>query len=68
MTGEFVVFLDDERRPLWRANFAYLEEAERTAQTLATAEGAEFFVYSLRHFYEVERFFPAHRHRYPAHN
>jgi hypothetical protein len=68
MSTEFVVFLDSEKGPSWRAAFADLDEAEHAAQKLATAEGAESFVYSLKHFYEVERFFPADRRAFLAQN
>ena len=54
----FGLFQAGEDGPLWRASFAELEEATRTARTLADTERQEFFVRSLDDYSEVARLFP----------
>ena len=56
--GEFDVFSQDERGPMWRQCFTDLEGAEIRAQELAIEEGLESFVFSLKNSSEVARFFP----------
>lgn len=55
---EFAVFSQDERGPMWREFFPDPESAKAKAQELATEEGLECFVFSLRNSSEVARFFP----------
>lgn len=54
----FGLFQAGDDGPLWRASFADLEEAKRTARILADTEREEFFVRSLEDYSEVARFFP----------
>ncbi|HEV2381551.1 MAG TPA: hypothetical protein VG206_17370 [Terriglobia bacterium] len=56
--GEFAVFSQDEKGPMWRQCFLDLETAKAKAQELAIEEGLEFFVFSLKDSSEVTRFFP----------
>jgi hypothetical protein len=56
--GEFAVFSQDERGPMWREFSRDLGSAEARAKQLAIEEGLEFFVFSLKNSTEVARFFP----------
>jgi hypothetical protein len=56
--GEFAVFSQDEKGPMWRQCFPDLGGAKARAQRLAIEEGLECFVFSLRNPSEVARFFP----------
>jgi hypothetical protein len=56
--GEFAVFSQDEKGPMWRQCFLDLESAKTKAQQLAIEEGLECFVFSLRNSSEVARFLP----------
>jgi hypothetical protein len=58
----FSLFQDDSSSPLWRRDFADLEEAKRHARRLADEERLEFFVLRLEDFSEVARLFPS-RHK-----
>lgn len=56
--GEFALFSQDERGPMWREFSHDLGSAKARAQELAIEEGLECFVFSLRNSSEVARFFP----------
>jgi hypothetical protein len=56
--GEFAVFAQGDKGPEWRAFFGDLESAKKKAQELASTEGLELFVFSLKDASEVARFFP----------
>ena len=58
---EFAVFSQDEKGPMWRQCFLDLGSAKARAQELAIQEGLEFFVFSLKNYSEVARFFPNRR-------
>lgn len=54
----FGLFQAGKDGPLWRASFADLDEAKRSARILADEERQEFFVRSLEDYSEVARLFP----------
>ena len=56
--GEFAVFSQDDKGPMWREFFHDLGSAKARARQLTIEEGLEFFVFSLRNSTEVARFFP----------
>ena len=58
---KYDVFAEEERGPIWRASFSDLESAKAKAQSLATEEGMEFFVFRFRNAGEIARFFPKRR-------
>jgi len=54
----FGLFQAGEDGPLWRASFADLDEAKRSARILADQERQEFFVRRFEDYSEVARLFP----------
>lgn len=56
--GEFAIFAQDEKGPMWRDAFPDLETARVKAQRFANEEGVEFFVFSFKDAREIVRFFP----------
>lgn len=59
--GEFAVFAQGDNGPEWRAFFGDLEAAKKKAQELASREGLELFVFSVKDASEVARLFPKPR-------
>jgi len=55
---DFALFSQDGQGPMWRESFADLETAKAKAKQLALDQGLESFVFDLKDFSEVARFFP----------
>lgn len=60
-SGQFGLFQDDGKGPVWRASFSDFAAAKLQAQKLAEAEHAEFFVYCFKTFSEIARVFSPKR-------
>lgn len=58
MRAAFVLFVEDDRGPLFREYLEDLEEGKRTAQELADREGFPFFIFSLNEARRLCRFEP----------
>jgi hypothetical protein len=58
MTGGYWIFIEDDRGPMWKAEFASLDEAKRKAEELSASEGDVVFIYCLNTCREILRFVP----------
>jgi len=59
MNLDFGLFIQDAKGTLWRESFACEDEASRKAEEVARTEGLECFVYNVKTYTEVVRFWPS---------
>lgn len=58
MLETFMLFIQDEKGPMYRAGLNDLAEAKRLGREIAETEKVECFIYSFKEYREVERFYP----------